>query len=59
MPAAIVRDGRSTASSRFRVRTGPRWAFVGVGRIGTAVVNRLKPFGFRILGYDPGQPPGT
>lgn len=31
---------------------------VGVGRIGTAAVNRLKPFGFRILGYDPGQPPG-
>jgi len=31
---------------------------VGVGRIGTAVVNRLKPFGFQILGYDPGQPPG-
>ncbi len=31
---------------------------VGVGRIGTAVVNRLKPFGFTILGYDPLQPPG-
>ena len=31
---------------------------VGVGLIGTAVVNRLKPFGFRILGYDPCQPPG-
>jgi D-3-phosphoglycerate dehydrogenase len=31
---------------------------VGVGRIGTAVVNRLKPFGYRILGYDPHQPPG-
>jgi D-3-phosphoglycerate dehydrogenase len=31
---------------------------VGVGRIGTAVINRLKSFGFRILGYDPGQPPG-
>lgn len=31
---------------------------VGVGRIGTAVINRLKPFGFRILGHDPGQPPG-
>ncbi|WP_246763390.1 NAD(P)-dependent oxidoreductase [Rhizobium sp. 007] len=28
------------------------------GGSGTAVVNRLKPFGFRILGYDPGQPPG-
>ncbi|MFB9791118.1 D-3-phosphoglycerate dehydrogenase [Shinella granuli] len=31
---------------------------VGVGRIGTAVINRLKPFGFRLLGYDPNQPPG-
>lgn len=31
---------------------------IGVGRIGTAVVNRLKPFGFHILGYDPVQPPG-
>ncbi|CAN7709334.1 C-terminal binding protein [Rhizobium rhizogenes] len=31
---------------------------IGVGRIGTAVINRLKPFGFHILGYDPGQPPG-
>jgi lactate dehydrogenase-like 2-hydroxyacid dehydrogenase len=31
---------------------------VGVGRIGTAVVNRLKPFGFHIIGFDPRQPPG-
>ncbi|MBP2302381.1 C-terminal binding protein [Azospirillum picis] len=31
---------------------------VGVGRIGTAVVNRLKGFGHRILGYDPQQPAG-
>lgn len=31
---------------------------VGVGRIGTAVVNRLKPFGFHVIGFDPGQPPG-
>lgn len=31
---------------------------VGVGRIGTAVVNRLKPFGYRILGHDPYQPAG-
>jgi D-3-phosphoglycerate dehydrogenase len=31
---------------------------IGVGRIGTAVVNRLRPFGFRTLGYDPGQPRG-
>jgi len=31
---------------------------VGVGRIGTALVNRLKPFGYRILGYDPYQPSG-
>ncbi len=31
---------------------------IGVGRIGTAVVNRLKPFGYRIMGYDPYQPSG-
>ena len=31
---------------------------VGVGRIGTAVVNRMKAFGYRILGYDPYQPSG-
>jgi D-3-phosphoglycerate dehydrogenase len=31
---------------------------VGVGRIGTAVVNRMKPFGIKILGYDPYQPSG-
>lgn len=31
---------------------------VGVGRIGAAVINRLKPFGYRILGFDPEQPSG-
>ena len=31
---------------------------IGVGRIGTAVVNRMKPFGCRILGYDPYVPSG-
>lgn len=31
---------------------------IGVGRIGTAVVNRMKPFGYRIMGYDPYQPSG-
>lgn len=31
---------------------------IGVGRIGTAVVNRLRAFGFRIVGYDPYQPSG-
>ena len=31
---------------------------VGVGRIGTAVVLRMKPFGYRILGYDPYKPSG-
>jgi D-3-phosphoglycerate dehydrogenase len=31
---------------------------IGVGRIGTAVVNRMKAFGYRILGFDPYQPPG-
>lgn len=31
---------------------------VGVGRIGTAVINRMKPFGFRLMGYDPYQPSG-
>ncbi len=31
---------------------------VGVGRIGTAVMNRMRPFGFRLLGYDPYKPSG-
>ena len=31
---------------------------VGVGRIGTSVVRRLQPFGFRLLGYDPYLPRG-
>ncbi len=31
---------------------------VGVGRIGTALINRLKPFGYRLLGYDPYLPSG-
>ncbi|MDR3516728.1 MAG: C-terminal binding protein [Azospirillaceae bacterium] len=31
---------------------------VGVGRIGTSVVNRLKPFGYHIAGFDPYQPSG-
>jgi len=31
---------------------------VGVGRIGTAVVLRMKPFGWRILGHDPYKPSG-
>ena len=31
---------------------------IGVGRIGTALVNRMKAFGPRILGYDPYQSSG-
>lgn len=31
---------------------------IGVGRIGTAVVYRMKAFGYRILGFDPYQPSG-
>ena len=31
---------------------------IGVGRIGTALIHRMKPFGCRILGYDPDQPSG-
>lgn len=31
---------------------------VGTGRIGTALIQRLKPFGFNILGYDPYVPSG-
>jgi D-3-phosphoglycerate dehydrogenase len=31
---------------------------IGVGRIGTSVINRLKAFGYDIHGYDPYQPAG-
>jgi len=35
-----------------------RLGVIGIGRIGTAVVLRMKPFGYRILGYDPYLPSG-
>jgi len=42
-----------------QLRTSHRTVgIIGVGRIGTAVVNRLKPFGFAIIGYDPYKPSG-
>lgn len=31
---------------------------VGVGRMGAALIQLMKPFGLRILGFDPHQPPG-
>ena len=31
---------------------------IGVGRIGTALINRMKPFGVRLIGFDPFQPSG-
>ena len=31
---------------------------VGVGRIGTAVSNRMRSFGYRVVGFDPYQPSG-
>lgn len=31
---------------------------IGVGRIGTALIRRLRPFSINIIGYDPYQPSG-
>jgi lactate dehydrogenase-like 2-hydroxyacid dehydrogenase len=31
---------------------------IGVGRIGTALIRRMRPFGFKLLGYDPYLPLG-
>lgn len=42
----------------FRRTSEQALGIIGVGRIGTAVVNRMKPFGYHILGYDPYQPSG-
>jgi len=41
--------------SRLRTQT---LGVIGVGRIGTALINRMKCFGVRIVGYDPYQPRG-
>jgi len=52
-------DGWQENLLRPQHRTSARTVgVVGVGRIGTALVNRLKPFGYRILGYDPYKPSG-
>lgn len=41
------------------VRTSRRTlGIIGMGRIGTSVVRRMRPFGFRVLGYDPYVPSG-
>lgn len=44
-------------SSLRRVNT-QKAGVIGVGRIGTAVINRLKPFGYEIHGFDPYVPSG-
>jgi phosphoglycerate dehydrogenase-like enzyme len=31
---------------------------IGVGRIGSSVIRRLSPFGYKLIGYDPYQPAG-
>ncbi|WP_209740210.1 C-terminal binding protein [Aureimonas populi] len=49
---------QANSLSPLRRSRGASVGVVGVGRIGTAVVNRLKPFGYRIIGYDPLQPAG-
>jgi phosphoglycerate dehydrogenase-like enzyme len=38
--------------------SGRTLGLIGVGRIGTAVLNRMKAFGYRIIGFDPYQPSG-
>jgi phosphoglycerate dehydrogenase-like enzyme len=38
--------------------SGMTMGIIGVGRIGTALIRRMQPFGFRIIGYDPYQPSG-
>lgn len=38
--------------------SGMTLGVIGVGRIGTALIRRMQPFGFRVIGYDPYQPSG-
>tara|TARA_Y100001970_G_scaffold284620_1_gene402353 strand:+ start:459 stop:1451 length:993 start_codon:yes stop_codon:yes gene_type:complete len=48
-------QNHSCKTSRFSKTT---LGVVGVGRIGTALINRMKPFGVNIIGFDPFQPSG-
>lgn len=38
--------------------SGMTLGVIGVGRIGIALIRRMQPFGFRVIGYDPYQPSG-
>jgi lactate dehydrogenase-like 2-hydroxyacid dehydrogenase len=38
--------------------SGMTLGIIGVGRIGTALIRRMQPFGFKIIGFDPKQPSG-
>ena len=38
--------------------SGMTLGIIGVGRIGTSLIRRMQPFGFRLIGYDPYQPSG-
>ena len=54
-----ITSGWGSYAIQSSARTSTRTlGVVGVGRIGTALVNRMKPFGFTIVGYDPYQVPG-
>lgn len=59
---AEIRDGPrgwnwSAPRPLFRLR-GRTLGIIGLGRIGTAVALRAKPFGMRIMFYDPYKPDG-
>jgi len=58
LAADPVANWRSDVSPILRRLQGARLGLVGVGRIGTAVAMRARPFGFDLLAFDPYAPRG-
>ena len=46
-------EWQNQSCSTLRLSQKAALSFIGVGRLGTAVINRMKPFGVHLMCFDP------